>query len=191
MSCQFGTMDWYCVLPEGHKGSHSSESACPSADLAALKALVEVAQKAHDTQTCNATVCPYIGPAQEALERLEESAALAAEHRDTGPHEGCVCHFCMPDLKARLARLEEALNISQEDVGRIMHESWARTKRSQGFHHPAAMGHGVTAHPCPTCHPDLVPWEELPEKQKDINRHAFDAVLKEIKCRAALEGRDG
>ena len=24
MTCSFGTMDWFCCLPEGHEGSHSS-----------------------------------------------------------------------------------------------------------------------------------------------------------------------
>lgn len=66
----------------------------------------------------------------------------------------------------------------REQIGRIMHESWCKTKRAQHFHHPDE--------PCDICgdgkglcmvHRDLVPWEQLPEKQKDINRHAFDAVL--------------
>ena len=74
----------------------------------------------------------------------------------------------------------------RETIGRLMHESWTKTKREQGYHH--------TSEPCTNpyikccelsspgncnlVHNDLVPWEQLPEKQKDINRHAFDAVLR-------------
>ena len=36
-------------------------------------------------------------------------------------------------------------------------------------------------------HPDLVPWERLPKAQQDINRHAFDALLAEIRFRAGIE----
>lgn len=86
----------------------------------------------------------------------------------------------------RVEALEGALNISLDSVGQIMHESWTNTKRSQGFHHPDEAGHGITNFPCGKCHKDLVPWSELPEQQKDINRHAFDAVLAEIRRRAAL-----
>lgn len=106
-------------------------------------------------------------------------------------------------LQAEIERLQGALNISPDDVGRIMHESWSRTKRSQGFHHPSECPNGrwvETARgraPCPKCHTDLIPWDNLPEPQKDINRHAFDDVLAEIRRRADIaerclaEERDG
>ena len=84
----------------------------------------------------------------------------------------------------RLYRVMEAVkSLTVEDVGRIMHASWSKTKRFQGFHHPGEAGHGVTDHPCPKCHADLLPWEALPERQKDINRHAFDAVFLELERR--------
>lgn len=95
-------------------------------------------------------------------------------------------------LRAEMERLQGALNISPDDVGRIMHESWSRTKRSQGFHHPSECPNGrwvETARgraPCPKCHTDLIPWDNLPEPQKDINRHAFDDVLAEIRRRTAI-----
>ncbi len=102
-------------------------------------------------------------------------------------------------LKEENERLVEALNIDIETVGRIMHDSWTRTKRAQGFHHPAEAHveyrDGVEAGkwqewqksnrlPCSKCHYDLLPWEQLHEKQKDINRHAFDDVLVELRRRA-------
>lgn len=97
-------------------------------------------------------------------------------------------------------RLREAVNIDREDVGRIMHESWTRTKRAQGFHGPGEycntaieLDRGqyseyttckVVGDVCPKYHADLISWEKLPEKQKDINRHAFDDVLAELRRRA-------
>src|SRR5690606_6551087 len=45
-------------------------------------------------------------------------------------------------LRSEMERLQGALNISPDDVGRIMHESWSRTKRSQGFHHPSECPNG-------------------------------------------------
>ena len=107
----------------------------------------------------------------------------------------------------RLAELQEqradaaeaALSISADDVGRIMHESWSRTKRAQGFHgrHEACMDCHSTApdtYPfgaaslqrCSKFHPDLIPWEELPQGQQDLNLHAFDDVFAEIRRRAGL-----
>ena len=75
-----------------------------------------------------------------------------------------------------------AKSLSVDDAGRIMHDSWSRTKRLQGFHHPDEAGRRDTM-PCLKCHADLVPWEALPEHQRDINRHAFDAVFLELERR--------
>ncbi len=91
-------------------------------------------------------------------------------------------------------RLREALNISPDEVGRIMHNSWARTKEAQGFHHPE-VAHPYNPHlhlsyRCDKCHDDLISWEMLPEGQKDINRHAFDDVMAELRRRAEGGGID-
>lgn len=76
--------------------------------------------------------------------------------------------------------------IDREHVGRLMHESWSRTKKTQGFHGPNDMDNCADKNyvaeetffcQCGKLHPDLIPWEELREDQKDINRHAFDDVL--------------
>jgi hypothetical protein len=96
-------------------------------------------------------------------------------------------------LQSRLALLEkvaeEVVRICDPEVaGRIMHDSWAGTKRAQGYHHQSecyAMDRYESNGACPKCHSDLIPWEQLPEGQKDINRHAFDALLKAL--RAALD----
>jgi hypothetical protein len=82
---------------------------------------------------------------------------------------------------ALLSRLNDT-----ETQGRIMHESWTRTKRAQGFHHPAeehGPGFNKQIHGkwCYKCHSDLIPWKQLPEAQKDINRHAFDDVIAHLR----------
>lgn len=98
------------------------------------------------------------------------------------------------DARSQNAELRAALKISPDDVGRIMHKTWTETKRSQGFVGPfdicpeTNLPHNARFHSEHKCkfHADLIPWEDLPEKQKDFNRHAFDAVLTEIRRRAAL-----
>ena len=77
-------------------------------------------------------------------------------------------------------------------MGRLMHESWTATKRAQGFHGPDAPHiwfpskgthiegwelHCPEPQNCRFYHPDLIPWEDLPAKQQDVNLHASDAVL--------------
>lgn len=77
-------------------------------------------------------------------------------------------------LESLLAKLRD-----REQIGKIMHESWSQTKREQGFHHPDEPCHWCDyGLDCGRTHDDLVPWGELAEAQKDINRHAFDAVIK-------------
>src|SRR5579859_2998470 len=71
------------------------------------------------------------------------------------------------ELQAALAlfaeQVGEAIDASRDLIGRIMHESWSRTKLEQGFHKLDSRA------PCQKCHADLVDWSELPQAQKDIN----------------------
>lgn len=103
------------------------------------------------------------------------------------------------EVAAYCAALEKAVEAAEiicdpEAAGRTMHESWMKTKREQGFHHPrekhlypdVGSPFGVKTNLCcEKCHLDFIPWEKLPEAQKDINRHAFDALLSNL--RAALD----
>ncbi len=139
---------------------------------------------------------------KQAQVRLAEYGAIddlpSLQERDRRVNWHTTCENCANLLdrsyaetmraEAAEAKLEQAwaaLEISPEDCGRIMHESWMRTKEAQGFHRPPP-SHAFDT-PCARCHADMVPWEQLPEQQKDINRHAFDVVLTEIRARAALE----
>ncbi len=81
-----------------------------------------------------------------------------------------------------------------DEIGRIVHESWCKTKRAEGYHGPSdeciAKGGASKQYRCGTpdpvfggdlrCgkyHADLIFWEQLPEEKKDINRHAADALI--------------
>ena len=74
----------------------------------------------------------------------------------------------------------------RETIGHLVHESWMKTKREQGFHYPTEFHDTYDCTypweqlglPCDKCHADLVPWEALRKAQKDINRHAFDALIR-------------
>lgn len=97
------------------------------------------------------------------------------------------------ELAEAQSRLEAVLGISRDEVGQIMHESWSRTKREQGFHGPddectylincGEQGTGGPILRCNKFHPDLIPWDLLPPTQQDLNLHAFDDVLDELRRR--------
>lgn len=89
----------------------------------------------------------------------------------------------MPDNPSKDGLVER---LDREEIGRLMHEAWAATKRKQGFHGPMDMENCEDKNylnetdficQCAYLHDDLIPWEELPETQKEINRHAFDCAL--------------
>ncbi len=106
-----------------------------------------------------------------------EAETLA--HRNMADFEG-IAAYADSVRRETLAWFDD-----RERIGKIMHESWSKTKRAQGFHgpnetctHPDYLKNECRHHfRCNKFHADLIPWEELPEPQKDINRHAFDAVI--------------
>lgn len=101
-------------------------------------------------------------------EKLREVAKWI-KHRETLGQTGA--EIMLLQIATKLDRLHD-----REWVGRIMHESWSQTKRKQGFHHDRECPRSGM-YRCDKCHADLIPWDDLPEAQKDINRHALDAVL--------------
>jgi hypothetical protein len=101
-------------------------------------------------------------------------------------------------LNSQARRLAEPI-FDLSEAGRMMHESWAVTKRSHGFHGPSdtCCAEEYELAPCtPTArckafHADLIPWGDLPQKQKDININAFRDVFEKLAPkaeRAILEG---
>lgn len=145
---------------------------------------------------CSCHGVPFIECPKAQTEISELGDDYYCEGGKFGEEHSCRKSNPLEALRERVEALEKALEISPDDVGRIMHESWSKTKRAQGFHGPdepctgPRFGYAVglagcsKGARCGKFHADLIPWEDLPESQKDINRHAFDAVLAEIKRRA-------
>jgi hypothetical protein len=155
-----------------------------------------------------------LGTSRTARERARRNGGeMSAEHCNIhGWHyDSPKCPRCVREealaikaaaLDAILARLDD-----REWIGRLMHESWSATKRAQGFHHPSepcprgfedcADYRDDPSEPmgwfsrCGKVHPDLIPWDALPEKKKDINRHAFDALAASLKAIANAPASTG
>ena len=72
----------------------------------------------------------------------------------------------------------------KELIAAEVHNSWWNEKRKQGFHAPLSCPAGgwpkFEKH-CEWCHPDMYPYEELPENIKDYDRVTVQAVLEAIK----------
>lgn len=164
--------------------------------LAAARENAGLREKADDLAFTTGTVVRLI---QEAFSDRDAALNLAEARENNGPHSRTALMESLNRAMnaqaslirerdaalARVAELEGALQISRDDCGRIMHESWMRTKTAQGFHlRGMCVPSSAFGTPCDKCHADLIPWDDLPQKQKDINMHAFDDVLSEIRRRA-------
>lgn len=65
-----------------------------------------------------------------------------------------------------------------ETVAEMVHNSWWKEKTKQGFHAPAdcpQMG-------CVNCHPNMIPYDQLSEMAKDLDRATvrmvYEAIIK-------------
>ena len=140
----------------------------------------------------------------EYLQSISESLRIAASPECTALlAKVCEVIGTCDDWKPLASGAATLTADELDQIGRLMHESWSKTKRAQGFHGANEECTG-NHHRCLPCredyrcrrfHADLVPWEQLPEKQKDINRHAFDALLpwiaeRERGLREALAAKD-
>ena len=69
------------------------------------------------------------------------------------------------ELPAELLKLAEAM-------ARNVHEVWARTRIEQGWTYGPTRDDARKKHPC------LIPYEELPEEEKDYDRNTALGTLK-------------
>lgn len=74
-----------------------------------------------------------------------------------------------------------------ERISARVHDAWWEEKKEQGFHAPLECSHGgVRKHGdkfdrnCEKCHPDMYPYDELPEQIKDYDRVTVKTVLDAI-----------
>lgn len=71
-------------------------------------------------------------------------------------------------------RLPEKLEKLVEQMAKNVHEVWAETRISQGWRYGEHRNDELKTHPC------LVPYEELPEEEKDYDRSTCVNTLKFI-----------
>lgn len=71
-------------------------------------------------------------------------------------------------------RLPEELEQLVEQMSKNVHEVWAETRISQGWTYGEQRNDELKTHPC------LVPYEELPEEEKEYDRNTSIGTLKLI-----------
>ncbi|UKK54620.1 RyR domain-containing protein [Prevotella sp. E2-28] len=70
--------------------------------------------------------------------------------------------------------LPKELELLVEQMSKNVHEVWAQTRISQGWKYGAERNDALKLHPC------LVPYEELPESEKEYDRNTSVETLKLI-----------
>lgn len=71
-------------------------------------------------------------------------------------------------------RLPEELNELVEKIAKNVHEVWAQSRLQQGWTYGEERSDALKQHPC------LVPYEELPEVEKDYDRDTAFGTLRLI-----------
>ncbi|MDE5999482.1 MAG: Ryanodine receptor Ryr [Bacteroidaceae bacterium] len=71
-------------------------------------------------------------------------------------------------------KLPEELEQLVEQMSKNVHEVWAETRISQGWTYGEQRNDELKTHPC------LVPYEELPEEEKEYDRNTSIGTLKLI-----------
>lgn len=70
--------------------------------------------------------------------------------------------------------LTEEMNALAEQLAKNVHELWAQNRMEQGWTYGAERNDALKQHPC------LIPYEELPEIEKDYDRTTALGTLKMI-----------
>ncbi len=70
--------------------------------------------------------------------------------------------------------LPESLTMLIEQMARNVHEVWAASRMSQGWTYGSQRDDTLKTHPC------LVPYETLPEEEKEYDRNTAISTLKLI-----------
>lgn len=74
-----------------------------------------------------------------------------------------------------------------EQIAAEVHNQWWREKERQGFHSPKNCLNSL----CEKCHPDMYPYEALPEYVKEYDRVTVRGVLSAIEQIAAELEKEG
>lgn len=71
-------------------------------------------------------------------------------------------------------KLPEELEMLVEQMSKNVHEVWAETRIQQGWTYGEQRNDELKTHPC------LIPYEELPESEKEYDRNTSISTLKLI-----------
>lgn len=71
-------------------------------------------------------------------------------------------------------KLPEELKVLVEQMAKNVHEVWAESRISQGWTYGKQRNDELKTHPC------LIPYEELPEVERDYDRNTAVGTLKLI-----------
>ena len=68
--------------------------------------------------------------------------------------------------------LDRALEADLETVARDIHETWAAQRTAQGWRYGPAYDGAAKRHPC------LIPYEDLPEAERDVDRATVSQTVR-------------
>ena len=77
-------------------------------------------------------------------------------------------------VDTKCIELPEELNSLVEEMSKNVHEVWAETRINQGWTYGEQRDDDLKTHPC------LVPYEQLPESEKEYDRNTSIGTLKLI-----------
>ena len=75
--------------------------------------------------------------------------------------------------------VQQAFDIATEDGAQVVHRAWSEERMRQGYHRRSMKPWWHVW--CFRCHKCLVPYSQLDEQRKEIDRHVFRCVRGEIK----------
>ena len=123
-----------------------------------------------------------------------EKKYMGEVHELFGHEKGCDCYDCMKETARRmyselprsefmLTPTETEIKKLSEEMGNAVHVAWMeKRKKEKGWHDPAECptkkstpGFELMQGPsdgkhCPDCHPCMVPYAELPDSEKELDR---------------------
>lgn len=86
----------------------------------------------------------------------------------------CESKYIPQPMDTSDVKLPEELELLVEQMSKNVHEVWAETRIAQGWTYGEQRNDELKTHPC------LIPYEELPEEEKDYDRNTSVGTLKLI-----------
>jgi hypothetical protein len=122
-----------------------------------------LARQVHETYRRGSHGGPYDVAWDELTEEgrrrnFAHADAIAAQLEGVGMRLGPLIDWGKPPLELSPAEIER--------MAELEHERWSEERRSEGYR----FGERRSDEPGMQTHPDLVPWQDLPDAQKEINR---------------------